>query len=149
MKEEKLKSNKLLRKAFFMMYPSMFILVFMTQIEEFIDSILSGSFLGEESISAIAIGWPGIAAIDALTVILGTGCALLMSISIGRGDKEKSNQLYSIGMIGIPLFTAIIGNFVAGGLNERYYINILFVGGGASTPHGNINNNKIKNLIGG
>lgn len=100
--------NKLLKKAFTMMYPAAFILAFMTQIEEFIDSLLSGSFLGEDAISAVAIGWPGVACVEGISIICYIGVTILIAISVGRGDKKESDKLYSIGMIGVTGLMTII-----------------------------------------
>ncbi len=107
--EKKLEKNKLLKKAFLLMYPSSLLLAFISQIEEFLDALLAGGRLGDDAIAAVSIGWPGIAVILAVCAIFSLGVSLLLSINIGRGNKEESNRLYSIGMVTITTIVAIIG----------------------------------------
>lgn len=107
--EKKLEKNKLLSKAFSLMYPSSLLLAFISQIEEFLDALLAGGRLGEDAIAAVSIGWPGIAVVSAVCAIFSLGISLLLSINIGRGNKEESNRLYSIGVVTITIIVAIIG----------------------------------------
>lgn len=100
-------NNQLIRKTILRMYPASFAAQFTVSIALMMDTLLAGAVLGQQAIAAVAIGLPAIGIFQALTQTIINGSGIKMAIYAGRGDREKLQQTYSLGLVG----TAILGLF--------------------------------------
>ena len=98
-------NNQLIRKTILRMYPSSFAAMFTVSIALMMDTLLAGAVLGQQAIAAVAIGLPAIGIFQALTQTIINGAGIKMAIYAGRGDREKLQQTYSLGLAG----TATLG----------------------------------------
>ena len=64
-----------------------------------IDGMLVGRFLGENSIAAFGIAKPFYSITGVLSAVLSAGALTVVSHWMGRGDKDKAGQLFSIACI--------------------------------------------------
>ncbi len=61
-----------------------------------IDGMLTGRFLGAESIAAFGIAKPFFSITGVLSAVLSLGSMILASHLIGKGDRRKTNQIFSL-----------------------------------------------------
>jgi len=100
-------NNQLIRKTILRMYPASFAATFTVSVALMMDTLLAGAVLGQQAIAAVAIGLPAIGIFQALTQTVINGSAIKMATYAGRGDREKLQQTYSLGLTG----TAALGVF--------------------------------------
>lgn len=90
-------------------FPSMVMLVF-TSIYGVIDGIFVSNFVGVDQFNAINFIMPYLLIIGAVGFMFGTGGCALIAKTLGEGDKEKANSLFSL-LIYLP---AVIGIIISG-----------------------------------
>lgn len=100
-------NNQLIRKTILRMYPASFAAGFTVSIALMMDTLLAGAVIGQQAIAAVAIGLPAIGIFQALTQTVINGSGIKMATYAGRGDREKLQQTYSLGLAG----TAALGVF--------------------------------------
>ena len=76
-------------------FPSMVMLVF-TSIYGVIDGIFVSNFVGVDQFNAINFIMPYLLIIGAVGFMFGTGGCALIAKTLGEGDKEKANSLFSL-----------------------------------------------------
>ncbi|MEM1483416.1 MATE family efflux transporter [Oscillospiraceae bacterium PP1C4] len=64
-----------------------------------VDNIIVGNMMGEEVLSAITLMMPYCAFCIFLRMLVSIGTSVLMTIEIGKGNRETSNQYFSQGII--------------------------------------------------
>lgn len=65
-----------------------------------IDGMLTGRFLGAESIAAFGIAKPFFSITGVLSAVLSSGAMITASHVIGKGDKANTNQIFSLTCLG-------------------------------------------------
>lgn len=105
--------------------PSCLVFALVQSVTFMVDTIISGHFLGEDAVAAVAMGMPIIGMMLSFTGLIMEGGYLKMIEKLGKSDKDGYNRIFSITMtftiiidlifIGICLFftDAVIG--ISGG----------------------------------
>ena len=119
-------NNNILRNIFKTALIAMIIADLAEVVAAIIDGMLTVRFLGAEAIAAFGIAKPFFSVTGMLSAVLSSGAMTVASHMIGKGDNEKTNQIFSITCIlGIVLSVgaALIGilfvNQFAGILGAR------------------------------
>lgn len=92
--------KKLLRATF----PSMAMMVF-TSIYSIVDGFFVSNFAGSSAFSGVNLIFPVISIIGAVGFMLGTGGSALVANTLGEGDKERANKIFTMTLY----FTIILG----------------------------------------
>ena len=88
--------------------PTMITLIF-TSIYNVVDSLFISNYVGKEPFAAVNFIIPVLMCLGAVGFMFGTGGSALISKTMGEGDKEKPNQLFSL----IVYVSFIVGVFLA------------------------------------
>lgn len=92
--------NKLLRYTF----PSIIMMVFVS-LYGIMDGLFVSNFAGKTPFAAISLILPFVAAMGSVGYMIGTGSAAIVAKTLGEGQREKANQIFSM----LIAVTAIIG----------------------------------------
>ena len=74
--------------------PSIIMMVF-TSIYGVVDGLFVSNFVGKAAFSAINLILPYIMMFGTLGIMVGTGGAALVSMTLGTGDRQRANQMFS------------------------------------------------------
>lgn len=96
-------------------------------IQSVIDGVVLGRFVGANALASVNLILPCYSLISAFAIVMGIGCQTIVSISLGKGDKQEANDalrsvfLFLSGMslaacVVIYLFAGHIASFL--GANE-------------------------------
>lgn len=91
--------------------PSIIMMIF-TSIYSVIDGIFVSNFVGKTAFAAINLIMPFLMIFGSLGFMIGTGGSALVSMTIGKGDKDRANKLFSMLIyitIGLGIILSIIG----------------------------------------
>ena len=75
--------------------PSIVMMIF-TSIYGVVDGIFVSNFAGKTALAAINLIWPYIMIIGTVGFMMGTGGTALISKTLGMGQKEKANEIFSM-----------------------------------------------------
>lgn len=75
--------------------PSILMMIF-TSIYGVVDGLFVSNFVGKTSFSAINLMMPMLMGMGSLGFMLGTGGSALVAKTLGEGDREKANRLFSM-----------------------------------------------------
>ena len=75
--------------------PSIVMMIF-TSIYGVVDGIFVSNFAGKTALAAINLIWPYIMVIGTVGFMMGTGGTALISKTLGMGQKEKANEIFSM-----------------------------------------------------
>lgn len=92
--------NKLLRYSL----PSIIMMVFVS-LYGIMDGLFVSNFAGKTPFAAISLILPFVAALGSVGYMIGTGSAAIVAKTLGEGQRDKANQIFSM----LIAFTAIIG----------------------------------------
>lgn len=92
--------NKLLRYTF----PSIIMMVFVS-LYGIMDGLFVSNYAGKTSFAAISLILPFVAAMGSAGYMIGTGSAAIVAKTLGEGQRDKANQIFSM----LIAFTAIAG----------------------------------------
>lgn len=79
-----------------------------------VDRIFIGQYVGEEALASLIVVFPVIMIIFALSILTGQGGANLISISLGKGNKDDANRFFTNSVV-MTLFVSVlstVGMFV-------------------------------------
>ena len=97
-------NNNILRNIFKTALVAMIVEDLADVVAAIIDGMLTGRFLGAEAIAAFGIAKPFFSVTGMLSAVLSSGALTIASHMIGKGDNEKTNQIFSITcLLGIVL----------------------------------------------
>ena len=74
-----------------------------------IDGYFVGQNMGDAGLAAINVAWPLVALVQAVSLAIGIGGAVRMSINMGRGDKEAADKERIHALIMLAMATLIMG----------------------------------------
>ncbi|MBQ2802520.1 MAG: MATE family efflux transporter [Lachnospiraceae bacterium] len=94
--------SKLLRFVF----PSIVMMIF-TSIYSVVDGFFVSNFVGKTPFAAINLIFPFLMIFGALGFMLGTGGSALVAITLGEGNKERANQLFSM-LIYLTMISGVV-----------------------------------------
>ena len=90
--------------------PSIVMMIF-TSIYGIVDGIFVSNFAGKAPFTAINLIWPLIMMVGSFGFLIGTGGTALISKTLGEGDRQKANEIFTllnwVCLIGGALLTAI------------------------------------------
>ena len=119
-------NNNILKNIFRASLAAMIIADLANVVAAIIDGMLTGRFLGAESIAAFGISKPFFSITGILSAVLSSGAMTVASHMIGKGDNDNTNQIFSItcilGMVlsvGAALTGILFVNQFAGILGAR------------------------------
>lgn len=92
--------KKLLKATF----PSILMMVF-TSIYSIVDGLFVSNYVGTSAFSAVNLIYPVVMIIGAIGFMMGAGGSALVSKTLGEGDKERANKIFSM----VVYFTVILG----------------------------------------
>lgn len=93
------RDNVLIRKSILNILPAHMVSSFVMMFLFMIDVTLAGMFLTPVHIAAIGVSMPVIMFCMAFLGIISGGVNLLLTATIGRGDKEGASRMFSLGII--------------------------------------------------
>lgn len=99
------------RLFFVIALPGM-ISMFAMSIYAIIEGIFIGQTLGESAFAAINIAFPLVMINFSLADLIGVGASVPISIALGRGDKEKANNVFSASTLMIFITSVIMGSIM-------------------------------------
>lgn len=70
-------------------------MMIITSIYSIVDGFFVSNFAGATEFAAMNLIWPAIALVSALGLMVGSGGSALVSKTLGEGDKEKANAIFS------------------------------------------------------
>ncbi len=100
------------KKLFKFTLPSVAMMLF-TSIYGMVDGFFVSNFVGKTPFTAVNIIFPFLFILGAFGAMLGTGGSALISKTLGEGDREKANQLFSLFVylsFGVGVILAIIAS---------------------------------------
>lgn len=119
-------NNNILKNIFRASLAAMIIADLANVVAAIIDGMLTGRFLGAESIAAFGISKPFFSITGILSAVLSSGAMTVASHMIGKGDNDNANQIFSttciLGMalsVGAALTGILLVNQFAGILGAR------------------------------
>ena len=102
------KSAKVMvKRAYFKLLPVQIIGIIVIAINSFIDSIITGKFLGTASLAAIGFFGP-VATVIGISWVLIIGIQILCSQFVGSGKQDKAISSFSTGAMVLAIFSIII-----------------------------------------
>ncbi len=96
------------KKLFKAVLPSIFMMVF-TSIYSIVDGLFVSNYVGTSAFAAINLVMPVLMILGTIGFMMGAGGSALVSKTLGEGDREKANKIFSM----IIYFTIIIGILVS------------------------------------
>lgn len=92
------------KKLFKAVLPSIFMMIF-TSIYSIVDGLFVSNFVGKTAFAALNFVMPVIFALGAIGFMFGAGGSALVAKTLGEGDKEKANKIFSM----VVYFNIIVG----------------------------------------
>lgn len=96
--------KKLLRAVF----PSVLMMVF-TSMYTIVDGVFVSNLVGKTPFAALNLIYPVVAVVSAIGFMLGAGGSALVAKTLGEGNKERANKIFSM----VVYFTIIIGAIIS------------------------------------
>jgi len=92
---DKNKETKIIRKLFLSLLPTQAIAFGLPSINNLVNSLIVGKFMGAETVAAIGFSGPYTMFITAVGGLISAGAQLLCARSIGSGDKKSVQSVYT------------------------------------------------------
>ena len=73
-----------------------------------IDGIFIGRFVGPDGLAAINLAWPLVMVFSGISLMIGIGGSTLANISRGAGDRHNADNLYTVTMLSLAVFSAFV-----------------------------------------
>ena len=87
--------------------PSIAMMIF-TSIYSVVDGLFVSNFAGKEALAAVNLVFPLAMALGSIGFMLGTGGAALVAKTMGEGDAERANRLFSFITIAAAVAGAVL-----------------------------------------
>lgn len=85
------------------------LMMLVTSVYSIVDGIFISNFVGTQAFASINMIWPPIMMLGALGLMVGTGGSALVSKTMGEGNPDKANRIFSM----LVYFTLIVGAVLA------------------------------------
>ncbi len=96
------------KKLFIAVLPSIFMMVF-TSIYSIVDGFFISNYVGNDAFASVNLIMPVVMIFSSLGFMMGTGGSALVAKTLGEGDNEKANKLFSM----VMYFTFLLGVVVS------------------------------------
>ncbi len=100
----KLSDHFTYKKLFKAMIPSVLMMLF-TSLYTIVDGVFVSNLVGKTPFAALNLIWPVISIIGAIGFMLGAGGSALVAKTLGEGDAQRANKIFSM----VVYFTAALG----------------------------------------
>ncbi|MBR1771853.1 MAG: ATP-binding protein [Lachnospiraceae bacterium] len=100
----------IVRKAYLKLLPVQILGIVVAAINSFIDSLITGKFLGTEALAAIGFFGP-VATVIGISWVVTVGVQILCSQYVGSGNQEDAISIFSTGAVFLSIFSLIITAF--------------------------------------
>ena len=97
--------NNLLKSYFKYLIPTILTMILFSTYT-MVDGIFVGQGVGAEGISAVNVAMPFVTLTFSLSILISIGSLNLITYQLGKGDKEKADEFFSIGLV-LSLIVAI------------------------------------------
>lgn len=87
--------------------------MFSMSIYSLFEGMFIGRFIGSSAFAAMNLALPFVMINFALADLIGVGSAVPISVSLGRGDNEEANNIFSCAVVLIVSVAVITGSFMA------------------------------------
>ena len=74
-----------------------------------VDGLFVSNCVGTTAFAALNLAWPPIAVVGSLGLLVGAGGSALVSMTMGQGDDERANRIFSL----LIRFTIVISVLVS------------------------------------
>ncbi len=102
------RNNRIIKKKYMQFFISMFVSVLFLQFTTIIDTMIVGNLVGTSQMSGIRVSAPVINMISTFSTLIGVGCGMVISISLGKRNTNKANACFTLSLF----LTVIIGLLV-------------------------------------
>ena len=72
-----------------------------------VDGLFVSNFVGTTAFAALNVIWPPVMLIGAIGLMVGTGGSALVSMTMGQGDRDRANRLFSM-LVRFTLVTSLV-----------------------------------------
>ncbi len=96
------------KKLFKAVLPPIFMMIF-TSIYSVVDGLFVSNFAGKTAFASINLIMPVLMILGSIGFMMGTGGSALVAKTLGEGDSEKANKIFSM----VVYFTAIVGAVIS------------------------------------
>lgn len=90
--------NTLLKSYFKYLLPTITTMILFSTYT-MVDGIFVGQGVGARGISAVNVAMPYVTLTFALSILISIGSLNLITYQLGKGDKEKADEIFSIGLV--------------------------------------------------
>ena len=101
-------SGNLVRKTFLSMMIIQSISMLFGILGSMIDTIITGRFLGTDAVAAAGLSQPIVIGLSALAMLFGPGLGVICSSYIGKAQKDRVNQVFSVVMVAVVITFAAL-----------------------------------------
>lgn len=130
MKSTELKRNeRLLGTSFLTMMVPFIFQYFALHMIEIVDAVMVARFLSSSDLIALGIGFKAERLADLPFILFGTGGAILVGNLLGKGEREKANEVYSFCLLAsvalscllafFAVFAGPVANLLMGGVSSK------------------------------
>lgn len=91
--------------------PTVFMML-VTSVYSIVDGFFVSNFVGKNAFAAVNLVMPVLMMIGAFGFMIGTGGSALVAKTLGEGDKERANQIFSMLIMVIIIFALTVGIIV-------------------------------------
>ncbi len=84
-------------------------MMIVTSIYSIVDGLFVSNIAGTTAFAALNLIWPALAVVGALGLMVGTGGSALVSKTLGEGDPDRADQIFSM----LVLFTLLLSGLLA------------------------------------
>ena len=73
-----------------------------------VDGLFVSNFVGTSAFAALNIIWPAVMIVGALGLMIGTGGSAPVSKTLGEGNRERANEMFTMLLIRFTILLALI-----------------------------------------
>lgn len=88
-------------------FPSIIMLIF-TSVYGVVDGFFVSNYVGKTAFTAVNFIMPALMALSSVGLMFGTGGGALIALTLGKGDKEKANSLFSMLIVVSAVFGIVL-----------------------------------------
>ena len=94
------KSNKIIEELFIKLMPVQILIFIMGSINYIVDGAIAGRCIESATVGVVGLYYAMTCVLDAVGNVLLGGTAVLCGRSMGEGDMERTNRIFSLNKIG-------------------------------------------------
>lgn len=83
------------------------LMILVVSVYSVVDGLFVSNFVGKTAFAALNLIWPAIMIVGALGLMIGTGGSALVSMTMGQGDRERAQRIFTM-LIRFTLLLALL-----------------------------------------